>query len=213
MVDDLVGACRFHLVNTVRAGGGDDVGAGVPGQLHGVATDRPARAVDQHALAAHQPGMLEERLPGGETDRGQGGGVGQRDAGGGRGQDLGGGHHIFRRGAGAGHREEADDPVAGPDAGDVVTQRLDRAGDVDAGCVRQGHRDRALHEARSDVAVDRVERGGGHPDQDLTGAGDRLLHVLVTQDARVAVLVETHCLHGGTRFRHVLRTRSICREQ
>ena len=95
---------------------------------------------------------------------------------------------------------------------DALAERVDRAGDVDAGGVRQRHRERALHEAAADVAVDGVERRRGDADPDLAGAGDGLLHVLVAQDVGVAVLVETHCLHAEPRFAliDVLRIRSIC---
>ena len=90
--------------------------------------------------------------------------------------------------------------VADRDAVDALAQRVDRAGDVDAGGVRQRHRDGALHEAAADAAVDGVERRRGDADPDLPGAGDGLLHVLVAQDVGVAVLVETHCLHSGLAF-------------
>ena len=50
VVDDLVGARGPDALGAARAGGGDHVRAGPLGQLHGVAADRAARAVDQHAL-------------------------------------------------------------------------------------------------------------------------------------------------------------------
>jgi hypothetical protein len=68
---------------------GDDVGAGRFGQLHGVAADCSARAVDQHTLPGGQPAVVEERLPRGEADQRQRGGVGQRDARGRSRQGLG----------------------------------------------------------------------------------------------------------------------------
>ena len=41
----------------------------------------------------------------------------------------------------------------------------------------------------------------GDAEPHLAGAGDGLLDVLVAQDAGVAVLVETHCLHVEPRLR------------
>ena len=97
-----------------------------------------------------------------------------------------------------GHRQEADHRVADRDAVDAFAERVDRAGDVDAGRVRQRHRERALQVAAADAVVDRVERRRGDADPHLAGAGDGLLDVLVAQDARVAELVETDCLHPAT---------------
>ena len=82
---------------------------------------------------------------------------------------------------------------------DAVAERVDRAGNLDAGDVGQRHRERALQVAAADAVVDGVERRSGDPQPHLAGAGDRLLDVLVAQDARVAVLVEPHCLHGKPR--------------
>src|SRR3954447_25754385 len=72
-----------------RAGCGDHVSAGVFGELHGVAADRSAGAVDQHALARRQPGVVKERLPCGEGHHRHGGGLGERDGLGRWRQDLG----------------------------------------------------------------------------------------------------------------------------
>ena len=94
----------------------------------------------------------------------------------------------------------ADDRVADRDAVDAVAEGVDGAGDVDAGRVRQRHRERALQVAAADAAVDRVERRRGDAEADFAGAGDGLLDVLVAEDVGVAVLVETHCLHLGPRF-------------
>jgi hypothetical protein len=155
--------------------------------------------------------VIEQRLPSGETHQRQRGGIGKRDARGRRRQNPGRSHHVLRSRAIACHRQEADDPVADFAVDHALTQRFDRTGDVDAGSVRQRHRDGTLHEAPADVAVDAVERCRGDPDQNLPNAGNGLLDVLVTQDARVAILVETHCLHGKTSsldIREVLRFRS-----
>ena len=61
--------------------------------------------------------------------------------------------------------------------------------------MRQGQGHRALHETRTDVAVDAVERRRGDAHPHLPGAGDGLVDVLVAQDVGVAVLVESNCLH------------------
>lgn len=196
VAEKLIGAGRLDTLTAARPGRGDHVGAGVLGQLYGVAADRATRAVDQHALAGAQPGVVEKGLPGGEADQRQPGGIGQRNARGRPRQDSSRREDVFRGRAGAGHRQESDHTVTDLDAVRVLAQRVDRAGDVDAGGVRQSHRDGALHEAGTDVAVDRVERCRSHPDPDLSDAGDRLFHLLVAQDVRGAVPVETHCLHG-----------------
>jgi hypothetical protein len=66
---DLVGAGRLGLLGAARAGRGDHVRAGVLGQLHRVAADDAARAVDQHPLAGGQFRVVEQRLPRGEPDQ------------------------------------------------------------------------------------------------------------------------------------------------
>ncbi|TQJ92501.1 hypothetical protein FBY22_3369 [Streptomyces sp. SLBN-31] len=129
--------------------------------------------------------MVEQRLVRGETDHGQRCGVGQGDGLGRRREGLGRREDVLRGGAGLVHRQEADDVVADLESVHALAQRIDRACDIEAGSVRQHHRDGALHEAAADVAVDGVERGRGDTDADLPGAGDGLLHVLVAQDAGV----------------------------
>ena len=80
---------------------------------------------------------------------------------------------------------------------DALAERVDGAGDVDAGDVRQRHRERVLQIAAADAVVDGVERRRGDAEPHLAGTGDGLLDVLVAEDVGVAVLVETHCLHVG----------------
>jgi hypothetical protein len=110
-------------------------------------------------------------------------------------EDAGGGDHVLRRGAVLRHREEADDRVADLEAAHAVADRVDGAGDVVAGHVRQRHRDR--QEAASDAVVGRVERGAGDADEHLARTGDGPVGVLVAQDLGGADLVEANGLHDG----------------
>ena len=83
-----------------------------------------------------------------------------------------------------GHRQEGDDRIADRDVLDAVAEGVDGAGDVDAGRVRQRHREWALQVAAADAAVHGVERRRGDAEADLAGAGDGLLDILVAEDAR-----------------------------
>jgi DNA-binding MarR family transcriptional regulator len=112
VVDDLVGARRDQPVPAAGAGGGDDVGTGMLRELHGVAADRSAGAVDQHTLPRGQLRVVEQRLPGGETHHRQRGGVGELDGRRCPRQDLGGRDDVLRGGAVGEHRQEPDDLVA-----------------------------------------------------------------------------------------------------
>ena len=200
MVDDLVGARGGDALAAAGAGGGDHVRPGPLGQLHRVAADGAARAVDEHALPGLELRVVEECLPGGEADHRERRGVRERDARRRRRQDVGRCDDVLGGRAVGGHRQERDDRIADRDALDAVAEGVDGAGDVDAGRVRQRHRERALQVAAADAAVHRVERRRGDAEADFAGAGDGLLDVLVAEDVGVAELVETHCLHLGPRF-------------
>ena len=200
MVDDLVGPRRPRTLGAARGGRGDHVCAGPLGQLHRVAADRAAGAVDQHALPLLEPGVVEERLPRSQADHRQRRGVRERDVRGRRRQDLGRRDDELRGRTRGGHRQEGDDRVADRDVLDALAERVDRAGDVDARRVGQRHRERALQVAAADAGVDGVERRRGDADAHLAGAGDGLLDVLVAQHVGIAVLVKSHCLHLEPRF-------------
>ena len=77
VVDDLVGSVGLDPVLGVCTRRGDDVGTGGLGQLHGVASYGTAGAVDEDPLPGLEVRVLEECLPGGEPDQGEGGRVGQ----------------------------------------------------------------------------------------------------------------------------------------
>ena len=174
--------------------------AGALGQLHRVAADRAAGTVDQHPLPLLEPRVVEERLPRGEADHWQCRGVRERDARGRRREDLGRRDDELCGRPRGGHRQEGDDRVADRDVLDVVAERVDRAGDIDARRVGQRHREGALQVAATDASVDAVERRCGDAEAHLAGAGGGRLDVLVAEDVGAAVLVETHCLHGSLHF-------------
>src|SRR5262249_46556197 len=119
------------------AGGG---GGGYPGavqrrELDGVSTHAARAAVYQDMLSRPQPRVLVQRLPGGERAERDGSGRqgiprsglgGEVGGGGGSGDVLGGG-------TGAVETNQAIDVVAGPPAGDPMTGRSHRPGQVMAG--------------------------------------------------------------------------------
>jgi hypothetical protein len=111
------------------------------------------------------------------------------------------GDDVLRRRAVGVQRQEAHDRVADRKAAHAVAERVDRAGDVDARDVRERDVDQVAEEAVAHRRVEEVERRGGDGDPHLAGTRDRSLDVLVAQDARVAVLVESHGLHGEPPFR------------
>ena len=110
-------------------------------------------------------------------------------------QDVGGGDDVLGGRAVGDHREEGDDGVADRDVLDAVADGVDGSGDLDAGRVRQRHRERVLQVAAADATVDLVERRGGDAEADFAGTGGGLIDVLVAEDVRVAELVETNRLH------------------
>jgi hypothetical protein len=158
VVDDLVGARGPRTLGAARAGRGDHVCAGPLGQLHRVAADRAAGAVDQHPLSLLEPRVVEERLSRSQADDWQRCGVRERDARGRRREDVGRRDDELCGRARGRHRQEGDDRVADRDVLDVVAERVDRAGDIDARRVGQRHREGALQVAAADAGVDAVER-------------------------------------------------------
>jgi hypothetical protein len=91
------------------------------------------------------------------------------------------------------HRQERDDGVPDRDPLDAVAERVDDAGHVVAGDVRQLDRDR--QEPAPHPVVRRVERRGGDAQSHLPGARGGLLDVLGAEHLRTADLVEPYCLH------------------
>ena len=141
VVDDLVGAGGPDPLAAARARSGDHMRAGRLGQLHRITADRPAGADDQHVLSGRRSGVVEERLPRGEAHHRQRGRVGNGM--------LDGAGARFSAGA---RTCSADAPsatigrkpmtlVIDVQAVHAVADRVDRAGDVDAGGVRERHRD------------------------------------------------------------------------
>src|SRR5215210_7882811 len=85
--------------------------------------------------------------------------------------------------------------VANRPAGNTVAQRLHAAGKVDAGGVRQDHRNDIAQVAATNGSVDRVERGSRDAHQHLAGRRARLVDVVVAQDLGTTVVEETYSLH------------------
>jgi hypothetical protein len=139
--------------------------------------------------------LIKQRLPRGQADHRHRRDVLQRDARRCSRYDLGRRDDEFRGCAWGGHRQERDDGVTNREALNVRAERIDGAGHVDARRVRERHGERPLEIPAADAAIDAVERCCGNANSHLTGARDGILGVLVAQDARVAELVESHCLH------------------
>ncbi|GIE98785.1 hypothetical protein Ari01nite_62500 [Paractinoplanes rishiriensis] len=182
--DDLCRAQFAGGVAAAGAGGGDDVGAGVAGELEGEAADR-ADAGDQDALAGCDGGVFVDGLPGGEPGDRQGCGVRERD--GRRCRDK----SIFKgdgvRGGGS-PVEQADHRPA-----------VDGAGDVVAEGVRQVDVEQVAQQAAPQAQFGRVERRGFHVHQHLAGAGRGGGDVVVGEHRDVSVAVHAHRLHGFDR--------------
>ena len=85
-----------------------------------------------------------------------------------------------------------DDTLSGLEALDSLAESLDHACAVRAQDPRLRHGGQTL--AHPYVKV--VQRRSAQPDQHLSGAGDRIRHVLVAQDFRSAVLVDAYRLHA-----------------
>jgi threonine dehydrogenase-like Zn-dependent dehydrogenase len=164
--------------------------------------------VDDASLEAGQRLLVvDERLPRGQGDGGQGCCVGQRDARRSCHESYGGGDDELGRASVELHGQEADDPVADAEAGDVVAERVDRARDVVAGHV--GQHDRDGQEPAAHAGVGRAVGRGRDTDPHLPGTGGGRGDLAVLEDLGPADLVELDCLHGDLP-RQLLRFRSTC---
>src|SRR5581483_11364005 len=72
VVDDDVGAQALHQFDVRGAGRRCDAGAQVLRQLDGNGPDAAGAGVNKHLLSLPQPGALDQRLPGGKGDQGNG---------------------------------------------------------------------------------------------------------------------------------------------
>lgn len=141
-----------------------------------------------------QSGELEQGLPGREPGRRQRRGVGQLHRPRRGGQHLGRREHVFGGGVGV-HRQERHHRVAHLPSLDAFAELGHRAGDIEAGHVREAEREHLLQRTGANSDVDRVERGARDLDQHLARAGGRPLGLLVLQHITAAVPVVSHCLH------------------
>jgi hypothetical protein len=116
-------------------GDGDDVAAGVPGELDSDPADG-ARPVDQYTLSSSDARVLEHCLPRGDPGDGDGCGVGQRDAGRGRDERLRRGDRVIRGGTAV---EPPDHPFSDRCGSNPWADLHDRAGNVIAEGVWQVH--------------------------------------------------------------------------
>jgi len=72
-VDDFVGAQAVHVIGVAVADRGDDAQLPPTCQLQDVNADIAGRAVDDDGLAFSHRGMVEQHLPGHDTDHRHGG--------------------------------------------------------------------------------------------------------------------------------------------
>ena len=168
VVDGHVGAELAAQVELVRRPGrGQDAGTEGLGVLDGEGADAAGAAVDQHRLTLAEVHVVEVREDGGRH-LDQPGRADQVDPCGRR-DDLTGRHaHQFGV-ATAG--EQGDALVADAPAGDVVADRLDGAGDLEADHVADARRGRVVALPLQQVGP--VDPGGPDADDDLARPGAR----------------------------------------
>jgi len=180
-------------VGAARPGDGGHLRPEPGGQLHRVTADATAGAVDQDPLSRPQLGVLEDRLPGGQSDQRQRGGVGEIDRCRSCGEQVGRGRDELGGGAGTVRRKEPDHPIPRLPPGHPGPGRGDHPGDVDVRDVRERQRDHLAHDAEPDRRVEQVERRPGDLDHHLPRPGLRLLGLLVHRWFAVPVIA--HRLH------------------
>ena len=193
----LLEALRFeHLVGAepgdrvARVGvahGRRDVRAEQVAELHGRRADAAGRAVHEQALARPQPGAREDRVVRGREDLGQPAGVGEADG-------VGHRHELAlvddRELGLAAAAGDAHDAVADREACGAVAERLDLAGELEAGDVlRAAGRRRVATAALEHVGA--VDARRAHADEHLAGA--RLgIGMLLDENLAVADRGGTH---------------------
>ena len=203
VVHHLVGSEGAQEVGVVGRGSADDASTLPLGELDGDVAHAPGGGVDEQALARLEVGGLEQALPGGEGDEGQGRRPHVVDGGGLGRQVLGGGGHVL--GVGAARLGEAHHPE------DLVARRkgvharpggLHHAGDVPAQGQREALADLVgLAAAGTGLPVHGIDAGGVHPDQDLTLARLGLGGVLEVHLLGTAVGVDADRLHAALSVR------------
>ncbi len=99
---------------------------------------------------------------------------------------------------GAAHRAGGVDPLADLAARDLRADRRDHPGGVASR--RVGQRRLVGVGAGTDVGLDRVHARGVHPDDDLTGAGRGIGHVLQAHHFRRAELVDANGFHHDVHY-------------
>src|SRR5690606_1819368 len=105
--------------------------------------------------------------------------------------------------------EVRHDPLAQPLVGDTVTDLVDHAGDLAAGCHRQ-LRTRRRPLTAPDGGVDQVDPSGGHGDAHLPLGRVRIGHLFVAQRLGCTELVLSDRVHATTlKLRVNSRSRSI----
>ncbi|MPM27573.1 hypothetical protein SDC9_74086 [bioreactor metagenome] len=172
VVDRVVGAEGAAVVQVLRrAGGGQHGAAQRLAVLDGEGPDTARSAVHQQDVTGGQPGQVHVGHHG-RGDLEQTGGLDQVDPRR-RGDQLAGrGDHVLRVAAG-GQQHQALLP--GAPAGDTLTELGHHSGDLQPDDVGVSRRRRVVTLALQDVGP--VHPGGDHPDQHLTGAGRRPLHL------------------------------------
>ena len=199
-VVDAVGRAEVaHEVLLVARFGGRDHGrAPRRDELDDVGADPARRTADQDGLAGRR-GDRVDRLEGRRSGQAEHAGGGEVDALGDARQVRTGGHReVFGERPAAERRrveDDAEDAVAGGEAGHPGPDRLDRPCEVLAEYDREAVLQHALQPPARDGQVDAVDRGGVHAHQHLPRLG--LWHRDVRQRGLALEVRQDECAHGG----------------
>ena len=198
VVEDLIGAERAHQLDVLGAGGREDLGAEVLGELDRERADAASAGVDQHALPGLHRGDLAQRLQRGEPGERQRRGLGKADAGRAARDHALVGAHLLGEPAHAIFLEARAHLVADLPCADLGADRGDHAGDVAAEDDRQRRTADELHLAVAELEVDGVQAGGAHRDRDVARARHRGGDVLERGDAGATEAMHHVGAHGRT---------------
>src|SRR6266545_1917941 len=166
-----------------RAGGTDDGGAPGAGELRGDQPHPAGHRVDQQGLARLEVEQAQDARGGLDPHR-QRGRLFERQAVGLGHQIGGGGEDVGRRGPG---RYPAQHRLPDPPPLDARPERVDRAGELQAGAGRRGQRPALREQALAHLPVEGVHTHRAHRDPHLAGAGLRGGDLLEAEHVGVAV--------------------------
>jgi hypothetical protein len=186
VVDHLIGAETADIIDVAGAGGADDAGAKVLGELDGKTSDAAGAALDQDRLAAGELQRVLQRIDGGKPGERQRGGIDMRQPLRLLADDRGGNRNLLAVSALAAGGEHAEHRIADFQIADAGADARHQSGKIAAGDLRKLHLGVARVFTAAELPIGGVDGGGEHVDDHLIGRSNRVRQVAILQDIRAA---------------------------